>query len=104
MLRTGNLPAVPGPAASALSSASIEGQLVTGWQKVSAADGLVPYLDYSTPTFYDTITAALQNLIGGKSTPEQFTQTLQALGHAVLAEYLLDRHHSAAGTGSDSVV
>jgi raffinose/stachyose/melibiose transport system substrate-binding protein len=78
MLRTGNLPAVPGPAASALSSASIEGQLVTGWQKVSAADGLVPYLDYSTPTFYDTITAALQNLIGGKSTPEQFTQTLQA--------------------------
>ncbi len=78
MLKTGNLPAVPGQAASALSSASVEGQLVGGWQKISAADGLVPYLDYSTPTFYDTITAALQNLIGGKSTPQQFTDALQA--------------------------
>jgi raffinose/stachyose/melibiose transport system substrate-binding protein len=78
MLKTGNLPAVPGQAAGALPSASIEGQLVGGWQKVSAADGLVPYLDYSTPTFYDTITAALQNLIGGKSTPQQFTEALQA--------------------------
>jgi raffinose/stachyose/melibiose transport system substrate-binding protein len=78
MLKTGNLPAVPGQAAGGLSSASIEGQLVGGWQKVTAADGLVPYLDYSTPTFYDTITAALQNLIGGKSTPQQFTQALQA--------------------------
>jgi raffinose/stachyose/melibiose transport system substrate-binding protein len=77
MLKTGNLPAVPGQAASGLSSASVEGQLVGGWQKISAADGLVPYLDYSTPTFYDTLTAALQNLIGGKSTPQQFTKALQ---------------------------
>ena len=78
MLKTGNLPAVPGAAANALSSSSIEGQMVAGWQKINAANGLVPYLDYSTPTFYDTITAALQDLIGGKSTPQQFTQTLQA--------------------------
>jgi raffinose/stachyose/melibiose transport system substrate-binding protein len=78
MLRTGNLPAVPGQAASSLSSASLEGQMVAGWQKINSADGLVPYLDYSTPTFYDTITAALQDLIGGKTTPRQFTETLQA--------------------------
>ena len=78
MLKAGTLPAVPGPAADSLSSSSIEGQMVAGWQKINAANGLVPYLDYSTPTFYDTITAALQNLIGGKATPQQFTQTLQA--------------------------
>jgi raffinose/stachyose/melibiose transport system substrate-binding protein len=52
--------------------------MVAGWQKINSADGLVPYLDYSTPTFYDTITAALQDLIGGKTTPRQFTETLQA--------------------------
>ncbi len=77
MTQTGNLPAVPGPAAAALPAGSPEGQLVAGWQQISANDGLTPYLDYSTPTFYDTLTAALQSLIGGQTTPPQFTQTLQ---------------------------
>ncbi len=78
MTETGNLPAVPGKAAESLKPDSVEGQMVDGWTKVSDVDGLVPYLDYSTPTFYDTITAALQSLIGGQSTPQEFTQTLQA--------------------------
>jgi raffinose/stachyose/melibiose transport system substrate-binding protein len=78
MTQTGNLPAVPGKAADALDPKSVEGQMVDGWQKVSKVDGLVPYLDYSTPTFYDTLTAALQSLIGGQTTPEKFAQTLQA--------------------------
>lgn len=78
MTQTGNLPAVPGKAADALDPQSVEGQMVDGWQKVSKVDGLVPYLDYSTPTFYDTLTAALQSLIGGQTTPEKFAQTLQA--------------------------
>lgn len=78
MTQTGNLPAVPGKAADALAPNSAEGQMVAGWKKISKADGLVPYLDYSTPTFYDTLTAALQSLIGGQITPEKFAQTLQA--------------------------
>ncbi len=78
MTRTGNLPAVPSAAAKSLDPASIEGQMVSGWEKLSSADGLVPYLDYSTPTFYDTLTSALQSLIGGQMTPQQFAQTLQA--------------------------
>ncbi|WP_137121632.1 extracellular solute-binding protein [Segeticoccus rhizosphaerae] len=78
MTQTGNLPAVPGKAADALPADSPEGQMVAGWKDLSKVDGLVPYLDYSTPTFYDTITASLQSLIGGQTTPEQFTQTLQA--------------------------
>ncbi|HET7305151.1 MAG TPA: extracellular solute-binding protein [Segeticoccus sp.] len=78
MTETGNLPAVPGQKAKSLPQSSIEGQMVRGWEAVSTDDGLVPYLDYSTPTFYDTITAALQGLIGGKLTPKQFTQKLQA--------------------------
>ncbi|MGO4419499.1 hypothetical protein AB4Z54_12330, partial [Streptomyces sp. MCAF7] len=41
------------------------------------ADGLVPYLDYSSPTFFDTITAALQGVISGKTSPEKFATTLQ---------------------------
>jgi raffinose/stachyose/melibiose transport system substrate-binding protein len=78
MTNTGNLPAVTSSAGQQLSPSSAGGQMVSGWQQLSKADGLVPYLDYSTPTFYDTITAALQSLIGGQSTPQEFTQTLQS--------------------------
>lgn len=77
MTQTGNLPAVSGPAAAKLAPTSAEGQMVAGWTQISAADGLAPYLDYSTPTFYDTVTAALQSLIGGQMTPRRFAQTLQ---------------------------
>ena len=77
MTETGNLAAVPSRAAKDLPPSSIGGQMVAGWQQIGQADGQVPYLDYSTPTFYDTVTAALQSLIGGKVTPEQFTKTLQ---------------------------
>ncbi len=77
MTETGNLPAVPGEAAQQLPEGSIDAQLVEGWQQLSEDNGLVPYLDYSTPTFYDTITAALQSLIGGQASPEEFAQTLQ---------------------------
>lgn len=39
--------------------------------------GLVPYLDYATPSMYDTLGAALQDLLGKKATPEQFLARLQ---------------------------
>jgi raffinose/stachyose/melibiose transport system substrate-binding protein len=39
--------------------------------------GLVPYLDYATPTMYDTLGAALQDLLAGKSDPDKFLKRLQ---------------------------
>lgn len=77
MTQTGNLPAVPSSAAQHLPADSVDGQMVAGWKQISKANGLVPYLDYSTPTFYDTITADLQLLIGGQTSPKDFTKTLQ---------------------------
>ncbi|MGH3447896.1 MAG: ABC transporter substrate-binding protein [Nocardioidaceae bacterium] len=77
MTKTGNLAAIPSGASKKLEPSSVDGQMVAGWKQVSNADGLVPYLDYSTPTFYDTLTAELQKLIGGQETPEEFTQALQ---------------------------
>ena len=47
------------------------------WQKLNAVDGIIPYLDYTTPTFYDDITAAIQELLGGKQSPSQFTAGVQ---------------------------
>jgi raffinose/stachyose/melibiose transport system substrate-binding protein len=77
MTKTGNLPAVVDDAALP-AAGTVEADMFGGWENLSKADGLVPYLDYSTPTFYDTITASLQGLIGGKTTPEEFTKALQA--------------------------
>ena len=77
MQQTGNLPAVP--TADAKSTAKgVDAELIGGWQELNQDNGLVPYLDYSTPTFYDTLTSALQRLIGGKDSAEEFTKTLQS--------------------------
>jgi raffinose/stachyose/melibiose transport system substrate-binding protein len=37
----------------------------------------VPYLDYATPTFFDTITAEVQQLMAGRRSPEEFAEALQ---------------------------
>ncbi|ADI05257.1 sugar ABC transporter, substrate-binding protein, putative [Streptomyces bingchenggensis BCW-1] len=77
MTEHGVLPAVPGAAAERVDPDTVDGQMIAGWKRLSAADGLVPYLDYSSPTFFDTITAALQGVISGKTSPEKFAATLQ---------------------------
>lgn len=77
MTEHGVLPAVPGRAASRLDPDTVDGQMIETWRRLNEADGLVPYLDYATPTFYDTISEALQDLIAGNSTPGEFAATLQ---------------------------
>jgi raffinose/stachyose/melibiose transport system substrate-binding protein len=46
--------------------------------KANAQDAVVPYLDWATPTMYDTITAAIQKLMAGKDTPSSFAKTVQS--------------------------
>ncbi|KUJ68397.1 sugar ABC transporter substrate-binding protein [Streptomyces albus subsp. albus] len=77
MTRHGVLPAVPGRAAARVAPGTADGQMIAGWRRLSAADGLVPYLDYTTPTSYDTLSESLQGVIAGRLSPERFTATLQ---------------------------
>ncbi|QLH19891.1 extracellular solute-binding protein [Streptomyces sp. Rer75] len=77
MTRHGVLPAVPGPAAARVAPDTVDGQMIDGWKRLSDADGLVPYLDYATPTFYDTLSAALQGVVSGKTSPQKLAATLQ---------------------------
>ena len=44
-----------------------------------AADGLIPYLDYTTPTFYDDISGGVQRLMAAKDTPAQFAKSMQSV-------------------------
>lgn len=72
---TGNLPVAD------TSSQSVGGGLqkdvFTAFGAIVEADGLLPYLDYATPTMYDTITASLQDLLAKRKTPDQFLDSLQ---------------------------
>ena len=62
---------------SAQPSAAAGEDVFEAWRTLAEADGLVPYLDYATPTFYDTITAEVQRLMAGRRSPDEFTQALQ---------------------------
>ena len=42
------------------------------WTKANEQDAIVPYLDWATPTMYDTITAAIQELLAGKTSASGF--------------------------------
>jgi raffinose/stachyose/melibiose transport system substrate-binding protein len=74
LVDTGNLPAMKGAPAP---SSGVSVDIANAWQKLNDADGVIPYLDYTTPSFYDDITAAIQNLMGGKQDPAQFTKGVQ---------------------------
>jgi raffinose/stachyose/melibiose transport system substrate-binding protein len=76
LVDTGNLPTVL-PTGYQPQPGTVAADIATQYRDVQKANGEVPYLDYSTPTFYDTITAGMQELIGGQSDPQQFVDTLQ---------------------------
>lgn len=73
---TGNLPAVL-PASYKPRPGTLADDILTQWDTISTTDGLVPYLDYATTTFYNTLSAGMQELLAGQQTPAQFTQALQ---------------------------
>ncbi|WP_405622799.1 extracellular solute-binding protein [Streptomyces sp. NBC_00076] len=73
----GNLPALP-PADYKPAAGTVQADVLDAWTAVSQKDGLLPYLDYTTPTFYDTLTAAIQELTAGQLTPQKFGETLQS--------------------------
>jgi raffinose/stachyose/melibiose transport system substrate-binding protein len=76
LLDTGNLPTVL-PSGYQPAPGTVAADIATQYRDVQKANGEVPYLDYSTPTFYDTITAGMQELLGGQSNPQQFVDALQ---------------------------
>jgi raffinose/stachyose/melibiose transport system substrate-binding protein len=75
LVETGNLPAMP---TNATPSEPAGEDVFKAWQALGESDGLVPYLDYATPTFYDEITASVQQLLAGREQPDDFTSGLQS--------------------------
>ncbi|MGN9839793.1 ABC transporter substrate-binding protein [Nonomuraea sp. H19] len=72
---TGNLPVAD--TGKQTVPAGPQQDVFTAFGTVTAKNGLVPYLDYATPTFADTLGAALQDLLAKKATPQEFLATLE---------------------------
>jgi raffinose/stachyose/melibiose transport system substrate-binding protein len=75
LARTGNLPVADTTAQQVTEG--LQKDVFSAFGRVVEADGLVPYLDYASPTMYDTIGAALQDLLAKKATPEEFLDRLE---------------------------
>ncbi|MEA5117322.1 MAG: extracellular solute-binding protein, partial [Propionicimonas sp.] len=77
LVDTGNLP-VNRTAELASATSGALAEVFTEFGKVTDEGDVLPYLDYATPTFSDTLGTALQGLIDGQLTPAAFTEALEA--------------------------
>jgi raffinose/stachyose/melibiose transport system substrate-binding protein len=75
LAETGNLPAMPVDE-SAIPQ-GLPAEVFEAWGRLRDSDGLIPYLDYATPTFYDDISAGVQELMAGRQDPAEFTAAMQ---------------------------
>jgi raffinose/stachyose/melibiose transport system substrate-binding protein len=76
LLQTGQIPLHTGTTA-ALEPGTVLADVVDAAATVTASDGVVPYEDWATPTFYDTLTAAIQELMAERITPAEFVAKVQ---------------------------
>lgn len=76
VIKTGNISTVL-PDDYAPTAGTVNADIAEAYRSIGKSDGVVPYLDYTTPTAYDTIAAGMQDLIGGKLTPSDLTKQLQ---------------------------
>lgn len=76
LVHAGELPATTSSAAVP-AAGTVALDVMSAWQAVCRADGVVPYLDYSTPTMFRPLSAGLTGLIAGRATPTQFVASVQ---------------------------
>jgi len=76
LLQTGEIPLQTGASAS-VQPGTVLADVLDSARAVSEADGVVPYEDWATPTFYDTLTASIQELMALRLTPEAFVDKVQ---------------------------
>lgn len=75
LAQTGNLPAIAG-GESAIPK-GLPSEVFAAWGKLRSADGLIPYLDYTTPTAGDEFAGSIQKMLAGRTDPAAFTSDIQ---------------------------
>lgn len=77
LVRAGQLPLHTGKTTAPVEPGTVLADVLGGASTATAANGVVPYLDWATPTFYDTVTAAIQELMAERITPSEFVAKVQ---------------------------
>ncbi len=72
LLQSGQIPLHTGATTSTVQPGTVLADVVDAAHTATAANGIVPYEDWATPTFYDTLTAGIQELMGMRITPQEF--------------------------------
>jgi len=73
----GALPAMT-PLRAPAGAPQVLRDVLNTWNLATRENKIGWYLDFATPTFYDTLTAALQELLALRLTPEAFVRRLEA--------------------------
>jgi raffinose/stachyose/melibiose transport system substrate-binding protein len=76
LLPTGQIPLNRGVVAAA-QPGSLLAEVLDAVATANADNGVVPYEDWATPTFYDTLTASIQELMADRISPEEFAAKVQ---------------------------
>jgi raffinose/stachyose/melibiose transport system substrate-binding protein len=74
LVDTDNLPAMK---TEAQPTNGVSKDVAVAWKTLNEKQGLVPYLDYATPTFFDDFSSAVQKLLAFKEQPQAFTQGVE---------------------------
>jgi raffinose/stachyose/melibiose transport system substrate-binding protein len=66
------------PVDSTAGESDLDTDINAAWRELSEGERIGHYLDWATPTFYNTLAVSLQELGDGQITPKEFAQKLQA--------------------------
>ncbi|HEX7084597.1 MAG TPA: extracellular solute-binding protein [Gaiellaceae bacterium] len=68
-LKRQDIPMYPLPA-STVPRGTATADIINAFVQLKKGDGFVPYIDWATPSLYNTLNASLQDLLGGNATPQ----------------------------------
>lgn len=75
--QAGMLPAMSLPEDTKVKTDNLFGDTLHAWETINKNNAVGHYIDWATPTFYDTLVAELQKLLGSIATPADFTAAVQ---------------------------
>ena len=65
------------PENSKVKTDNLFGETLYAWETINKNNAVGHYIDWATPTFYDTLVAELQKLLGSIATPADFTAAVE---------------------------
>jgi raffinose/stachyose/melibiose transport system substrate-binding protein len=71
------VPAMPLPEGTNLEEGSLFADTVSAWNRINEDNGVGHYIDWASPTMYDTLVAELQKVFGQEEDPAAFTAAVE---------------------------